>query len=142
VANLRPLQALLDEEVAARSVQSSLLAGFAALALVLASARDLRVLSYTVACSAGARSASAWRSAPPAGEVVRHGGAPGAGAVGHRHRHRPRRRARAHARPLVAALRISATDPATFAAGAAALGLVAAVASWLPARQAARVDPK
>ena len=36
---------------------------------------------------------------------------------------------------------ISATDPATFAAGAAALGLVAAVASWLPARQAARVDP-
>jgi len=140
VANLRPLQTLLDEEVAARSVQSSLLAGFAALALVLASLGIYGVLSYTVAQrrrEIGIRMALG----APAGEVVRMvvrqglvlwaiGIAIGLAA------------ALALTRALSSLLYgISATDPATFAAGAAALGLVAAVASWLPARQAARVDP-
>ncbi|MHB1193886.1 MAG: ABC transporter permease [Longimicrobiales bacterium] len=36
---------------------------------------------------------------------------------------------------------VSATDPATYAATAVALTGVAALASWLPARRAARVDP-
>lgn len=36
---------------------------------------------------------------------------------------------------------VSITDPATFAAVAAFLVMVAALASWLPARQAARTDP-
>jgi cell division protein FtsX len=36
---------------------------------------------------------------------------------------------------------VSATDPATYAATAAALTGVAALASWLPARRAAQVDP-
>jgi ABC-type antimicrobial peptide transport system permease subunit len=36
---------------------------------------------------------------------------------------------------------ISATDPAAFAAGMALLSLVAIVATWLPARRAAKVDP-
>jgi len=36
---------------------------------------------------------------------------------------------------------VTATDAATFAAGAAALCVVAVLASWLPARRAARVDP-
>ncbi len=35
----------------------------------------------------------------------------------------------------------TATDPATFAAVAIALGLAAVVAAWLPARRAARVNP-
>jgi ABC-type antimicrobial peptide transport system permease subunit len=36
---------------------------------------------------------------------------------------------------------VSARDPMTFAAVAALLGAVALLASWLPARRAARVDP-
>jgi putative ABC transport system permease protein len=36
---------------------------------------------------------------------------------------------------------VSAADPATFAAAAAFLGLVAAIASYLPAVRATQVDP-
>jgi putative ABC transport system permease protein len=36
---------------------------------------------------------------------------------------------------------VTATDPATYAAVAGLLGVVAAAASWIPARRAARVDP-
>jgi ABC-type antimicrobial peptide transport system permease subunit len=36
---------------------------------------------------------------------------------------------------------ISATDPLTYAALAAALALVSVAASWVPARRAVRVDP-
>ena len=36
---------------------------------------------------------------------------------------------------------VHATDPLTFVAIAATLGLVAVLASYLPARRAARVDP-
>jgi putative ABC transport system permease protein len=36
---------------------------------------------------------------------------------------------------------VSATDPTAYLAAAAALGLVTAIACWLPARKAAKVDP-
>ena len=36
---------------------------------------------------------------------------------------------------------VTATDPLTYAAVAAALGAIALCACWLPARRAARVDP-
>ncbi|MEE8584291.1 MAG: hypothetical protein V3T83_05495 [Acidobacteriota bacterium] len=36
---------------------------------------------------------------------------------------------------------VSAGDPATYAAAAAVVALVALLASYLPARRAARVDP-
>ncbi len=36
---------------------------------------------------------------------------------------------------------VEPTDPATFAAGCAALVAVAAAAAWLPARSATKVDP-
>ena len=36
---------------------------------------------------------------------------------------------------------VSPLDPLTYAAGIVALGVVAVLATWLPARQATRVDP-
>lgn len=36
---------------------------------------------------------------------------------------------------------VTPSDPATFVAAAAALGLVALLASWLPAKRALRIDP-
>jgi ABC-type antimicrobial peptide transport system permease subunit len=36
---------------------------------------------------------------------------------------------------------ISASDPLTFFVGIAVLGVTAVLASWIPARRAARIDP-
>jgi predicted permease len=140
VADVQPLEALLDRETASRSVQTSLLGGFAALALVLASLGIYGVLSYTVAQrrrEIGIRMALGAHAGQVVRMVVRQGLALWAIgiAIG-------LLAALALTRALASLLYgVSATDPLAFAAGAVALGLVAAVASWLPARQAARVDP-
>jgi predicted permease len=140
VADVQPLEALLDRETASRSVQTSLLGGFAALALVLASLGIYGVLSYTVAQrrrEIGIRMALGAHAGQVVRMVVRQGlvlWAIGI-AIG-------LLAALALTRALASLLYgVSATDPLAFAAGAVALGLVAAFASWLPARQAARVDP-
>jgi putative ABC transport system permease protein len=140
VAHVRPMTALLDEEVASRGVQASLLGAFALLALVLAALGLYGVLSYAVAQrrrEIGIRMALG----APARAVVRM-------VVGHGLRlvaiglALGVALALAATRALAALLYgVSATDPATYAGVAAALAVVAAAASWLPARQAARLDP-
>jgi predicted permease len=140
VSDVRPLEALLDEELSSRTVQSSLLGGFAALALVLASLGIYGVLAYTVAqrrreigirMALGAKRSGVVRMVVGQGLVLWAIGI-AIGLVA----------ALAATRALAALLYgVSATDPLTFAAVALALGAVAFVASWIPARQAARVDP-
>jgi len=140
VSNVRPMEALLEDETSSRSEQTSLLGGFAALALVLASLGIYGVLAYTVAQrrrELGIRMALGASAGEVVRMVVRQGLTMwavgiGIGAVA----------ALAMTRALAALLfGVSATDPATFAAVALVLGAVSLLASYVPARQAARVDP-
>ena len=140
MSSLRTLQSLVDRSVSPRRFVVLLLGGFAAFALFLASLGIYAVVSYSVsqrtqeigirmALGASARTVRAG----VLGQTMRLaavGIAIGAGASW----------------VLAGAVRsllfgVSASDPATFAAVLVILTLAAAVAGYLPARRASRIDP-
>ncbi len=140
VADLRPMTRLLAESVARARFSATLLGAFAAVALVLAGVGIYGVMSYAVAQRTheiGVRVALGAQTADVLRLVVGHGMALAgaglaAGLLG----------AFALTRLLSSLLfRVSATDPATYAALTGFLLLVALLACLVPARRATKVDP-
>ena len=140
VWKIRPMTALLDRDLAPRRFTARLTAGFALLALLLALIGVYGVMSYVVAQRTreiGIRMALG----AARGEVVRLvlgrglrivAAGVGLGLVA----------AYAGARAIERQLfGVPAADVATFVAVPVVLVAVAAVACWVPARRAARVDP-
>jgi len=139
-ADPKPLDSYLGQNIAQRRFSMTLLAIFASVALVLAALGIYGVLAYSVAQRTreiGVRMALGARYSTVARMVVREAlGVVGVGLVigvaG----------ALALTRILANLLfEVSPTDPLTFAGVTVVLGAVALLASYLPARRAARVDP-
>jgi len=140
VADVMPMQAIVDEELSPREIQATLLGSFAAIALILASLGIYAVLSYAVAqrtreigvrMALGAQPRDVLRLVIGRGLGLTLLGI-GAGLAG----------AFALTRVLQNLLYgVSATDPMTFTAVAALLAGVALLACYIPARRAMRVDP-
>jgi predicted permease len=140
VAEVKTLDDVVSQAVARPRFYLSLLALFAAIALALAAVGIFGVLSYTVAqrrreigirMALGAEPAAVLRSVMTGALLLAAGGL-ALGLLG--------------ALALTRAIRsllfgVSAADPSTFLAVAATLAAAAALASWLPARSATRVDP-
>ena len=140
VASVRSMQNVLDTELTNRDTQLTLVGAFAALALLLASVGLYSVLSYTVAqrtAEIGVRMALGAEAATVVRGVIR--GALRLATLG-------------IALGLAAAFGVtrflgsflygvSPTDPATLAAVATVLLVVTILASWVPARRAARIEP-
>jgi putative ABC transport system permease protein len=140
IARIDTLESVLAESISRPRFYMLLVAIFAGVALLLAAVGIFGVMSYSVAqrtrelgirIALGAGRGALRRLVVGQAMVLAIGGL----AVG-----------------LIAALLLSSalekmlfdlkpTDPATFASVAAVLFVVALVASWLPARKAARVDP-
>jgi putative ABC transport system permease protein len=140
VANVRTVRELVEENVAGDKFRTTLLAVFAALALVLAAVGIYGVMTYAVGrrsreigirLALGARAGEIYRL------VMREGlGVAGIGiGIG--------LLASAALTRVVSKLlfEVSATDVATFVAVPALLLAIAALACFVPARRAARVDP-
>jgi putative ABC transport system permease protein len=137
---VEPLVETVSQSVAQRRFTMLVLGAFAAVALLLAMVGVHGVLSYTVAqrnreigirMALGADRANVGRLIVGQGAKLAIGGL-GIGVLGSLGVSR-----------LLSALLFGVTpgDPATLAMVALALGGVALLASWLPARRAARVDP-
>jgi ABC-type antimicrobial peptide transport system permease subunit len=138
--DIAPMQDRLMASIAQPRHWATLLGGFAAAALVLASVGIFGMLSYTVSTrrrEIGVRMALGARQAAVVGMIVRRGLAHAAAGT---------------ALGLVAALvatrsvgtvlfGVTPHDPRTLAEVTVALLVVALVASWLPARRAAAIDP-
>jgi predicted permease len=131
---------LLSENIAAPRVRTMLLALFAAIAVCLAMAGVYGVMAYTVGQRAGEiglRMALGARSSDVLRLVLRQGMVlTGIGlAIG--------LIAAVAATRLVASMlfEVKASDPATYIAVAALIGVVSLAASYIPAARAARVDP-
>ncbi len=136
----RALQQLVDRSVSPRRFMVWMLGGFAAFALVLASLGIYALISYSVSqrtqeigirMALGASAGDVQRRIVAQTLTLACGGmALGAAAswlLG---------------RSLTGLLYgVTATDPATFGAMLAVLTAVAALAGWLPARRASRIDP-
>jgi len=140
VADVMPMQALVDQELAPRQLQATILGAFGGLALILASLGIYAVLSYAVAqrsqeigvrIALGAQPGNVLRMVIGQGlALTLTGVAIGLGG------------ALALTRVLGSLLYgISATDPVTFATAALMLAGVAVLACYIPARRAMRVDP-
>jgi putative ABC transport system permease protein len=140
MADVATMQEVVDRAVWQPRSSTKLLAGFAALALVLAAIGIYGVISYGVSQrrrEIGIRMALGARPADVLGGVLREGALlAGAGTVvglgG----------ALALTRYLETLLyEVSATDPAVLAGSAGMLVLIAMAAAFLPARRATQVDP-
>ena len=138
--NVSTLKDALREQLAPRRFQISLLSLFAALALTLSAAGIYGLLQYSITqrtheigirAALGARPMDILRLVLGQGtRLALIGIITGVGV------------ALASTRVLASSLYgVTATDPATFVAVAILLGLVAVAASYIPARQAMRVDP-
>ena len=140
VPRMRTMSELLEENVATRRFQMQLAAGFALMALLVASLGIYAVVSYSVArrtSEMGIRAALGARGPDLYGLILRQGMAPvaiglllaiaGTAAFGR----------------LLGSLlyEIGGRDPLTIAAVASLLALVALAACLVPARRASRVDP-
>jgi len=140
VTRVATMEEILDQEVAQRRVQTTLLSAFAGLAMALAAVGLYGVLAYLVGRQTpeiGLRMALGAAPRTVLRGVVAHGLKLGAAGV---------------AAGAVAALALShllasflygtrPDDPATYAAVAAVLLATAALASYFPARRAMRIDP-
>jgi len=140
LANVRTLQSLIDESVAARRFSLTLVGLFALVALALGAVGLYGVMSYTVTQRTreiGIRMALGAQRRDMLRLVVRQGMALALAGV---------------AAGLAAALAatrvmssllfgVSATDPQTYALVAAVLVVVALAACLVPARRATKVDP-
>ena len=140
VSNVETMDDIVDENVADRRQQMTLLGAFAGLALLLASIGLYGVLAYAVTQRSreiGLRMALGASTASVARLVAGHGalltgcglmiGLAGSWAA---------------TRVLKNLLYgVSATDPLTFAVVAGLLALIAMTACWIPARRASRLDP-
>jgi putative ABC transport system permease protein len=140
IASLRPLAELVSASIARERFAATLLAVFAAVALLLAAAGVYGVMAYTVAQRSGeigVRLALGAQVADVLTLVVGQGGrlvtvGMGFGLAG----------ALLLARLLETMLfGIGVHDPASFVASAALLALAAAAACLVPAWRAARVNP-
>ena len=140
VAAVRTMDEVLDRDVEDRTQQMTLLSAFASLALLLASIGLYGVLSYAVTQRSreiGLRMALGASARTIVGMVVTRGLALTAAglAIG-------LVLASAATRAMRTMLYgVDAFDPSTFAAVAALLCAIAALACWIPARRASRVDP-
>ncbi len=137
---LRPLQTLVDQAVSPRRFVVLLLAGFSAFALILASLGIYAVISYTVhqrTQELGIRAALGASGRELQTRILLETlGLAGAGML----------IGTVAAWSFALALRgllfgVTSSDPATFCAMLVLLTAVAALASYLPARRAARSDP-
>jgi ABC-type antimicrobial peptide transport system permease subunit len=136
----RPLSQIVNESVTEQRFQMTLLTVFAALALALAALGIYGVTAYSVAQRAreigirmalGADSSLVLRMVVGGGMRLALAGV-GLGVMG----------ALAGTRVLASLVyQVSTTDPLTLATTAAVLIGAAALASWVPARRATRVDP-
>jgi putative ABC transport system permease protein len=140
ISDIKTMDQWLDEEVASRHVQTTLLGGFAALALILACIGIYGVLAYVVTqrtSEIGLRVALGADARSVFLAVARQGmSLAGIGiALG-----------------IAASLVLSSvlqsllfdvkpTDPVTYLAAALVFALVALLACYIPARRAAKVDP-
>jgi predicted permease len=140
IVRLREMNGVFDESIRRPRLLAQLLGGFAALALLLAAIGTYGVLSYMVAerrREIGIRMALGAGQSSVLGQVMKQGLvltmvgviAGLAGAFG--------------LNRLIASLLfgVQPTDPSTLLIVVATITLVAAVACWLPAWRAARVDP-
>jgi putative ABC transport system permease protein len=140
IADVQTMEQVVNRAVWQPRFSTALLGGFAGLALLLAAIGIYCVISYTVSrrgreigiqMALGARPADVLLALLSEGaRLALAGGALGiAGAL-------------LLTRYLSTLLyQMSATDPAVMIIAAAALGIVALAATWLPARRATRVDP-
>jgi putative ABC transport system permease protein len=140
VAAVRTMDEILDRDVADRTQQMTLLGAFAGLALLLASIGLYGVLSYAVTQRSpeiGLRMALGATARSVLGMVVGRGLAlTGIGLIV------GLALAAAGTRSMKTMLYgVDPIDPATFASVSVLLCAIAALACWIPARRASRLDP-